>query len=641
MSTRSVGTRVRFWPVAALVMLITLAFGTWTAYLANLSQERHTIQAALVSLRAATLEQVALQWEGVAEGLLSDAKRAELAEAHAQAMAAIAVLEVRLKPAAFVNLSRLADQFQQATDAQIALIEAGRLGDARRADAESFDPAFVTLDEAVEAAEIDAGNGSARAAFIQLVGTLGAFITAAVVVLLLFTLYRLRVMASQRAATASSQRSMAVQTLRGLAPLASAEATARAITETLLGLPFVDVALLFGFVGDTGIVVLAGSGPSDYPLGTGDILPAARAAALRSRAVAGPWVETWRPQAANDDYAVQLTRAGLRAVAFGPIGSPTDPVGLLMIGTRQDGQVQLVENLPTVVEFATGASLLVGSALAERRVSASLRASIDAVVNTGAFRPVFQPVVHLRTGRTIGFEALTRFHDGQRPDRMFADAARSGCGRDLEAATLARAVEASRDLPVGPWLSLNVSADFLVGDQRLRQILAARTRPIVLELTEHDIVVDYAAVRAAVTALGPDIRIAVDDAGTGVANFAHIVDMRPDFVKVDSSIVHGAGDDLRRQALIASLRHFARATDSWLIAEGVETDADKATLESLDVEFGQGFLLARPASASEFQEPDPIAGAPAANMVPAMRATPERARAGRARRDPAIRTLTR
>jgi EAL domain-containing protein (putative c-di-GMP-specific phosphodiesterase class I) len=106
-----------------------------------------------------------------------------------------------------------------------------------------------------------------------------------------------------------------------------------------------------------------------------------------------------------------------------------------------------------------------------------------------------------------------------------------------------------------------------------------------------------------IASLGPDVRLAVDDAGAGVANFSHIVSLRPDFVKIDVSLVRGVNHDLTRQALIVGLRHFARATNGWLIAEGVETEEERQTLLGLDLEHGQGYLFGRPASASTWALP--------------------------------------
>ena len=148
-----------------------------------------------------------------------------------------------------------------------------------------------------------------------------------------------------------------------------------------------------------------------------------------------------------------------------------------------------------------------------------------------------------------------------------------------------------------------MSAALILDAERLAPIIERRTRPVVLEVTEHDSITDYAAVCAAIALLGPDVRLAVDDAGAGVANFSHIVSLRPDFVKIDVALVRGVNHDLTRQALIVGLRHFARATNGWLIAEGVETEEERQTLLGLDLEYGQGYLFGRPASASTWARP--------------------------------------
>jgi EAL domain-containing protein (putative c-di-GMP-specific phosphodiesterase class I) len=88
--------------------------------------------------------------------------------------------------------------------------------------------------------------------------------------------------------------------------------------------------------------------------------------------------------------------------------------------------------------------------------------------------------------------------------------------------------------------------------------------------------------------------VAVDDAGAGVANFGHIIELRPDFVKLDISLVRGVNANLGRQAMVVGMRHFSRAAGCRLVAEGVETPEEAAMLTSLGVEFGQGYLFGRP-----------------------------------------------
>ena len=147
---------------------------------------------------------------------------------------------------------------------------------------------------------------------------------------------------------------------------------------------------------------------------------------------------------------------------------------------------------------------------------------------------------------------------------------------------------------------MNVAPRLVGESSRLGEVLHAADRPLVLEITEHELVTDYARLREAVRALGGDVRLAVDDAGAGAANFAHIVELRPDFVKLDIGLVRGVNTDLGRQALVVAMHHFARTTGCRLVAEGIESEAEACALLELKVEFGQGFWLGRLAPAEAF-----------------------------------------
>jgi EAL domain-containing protein (putative c-di-GMP-specific phosphodiesterase class I) len=118
-------------------------------------------------------------------------------------------------------------------------------------------------------------------------------------------------------------------------------------------------------------------------------------------------------------------------------------------------------------------------------------------------------------------------------------------------------------------------------------------RRIVLELTEHVPIGDYAQLRTAIDRLG-DVQIAVDDAGAGYASLRHILELRPAYAKLDISLVRGIdGDDLR-QAMAAGIQYYALRTGCRLVAEGVETEAEADTLRDLGVDLGQGYLFGRP-----------------------------------------------
>lgn len=248
------------------------------------------------------------------------------------------------------------------------------------------------------------------------------------------------------------------------------------------------------------------------------------------------------------------------------------------------------------------AAMLAPARQAQRRRAEAHR-RIEGVIALRAFAPVFQPIVELATRRIIGFEALTRFHDGSRPDETFALAVDCGLGIALETVTLESALRNARHLPAGAWLSLNVSPALVADDAALGHALAPRSRPVVLEITEHEAVSEYAPLRDAVLGLGSDVRLAVDDAGAGVANFNHLVELRPDFLKIDVGLVRGVDSDVGRQAVVAGLLHFAASSGCQVIAEGIETEAELEMVRRLGVTLGQGYLLARPAAAEAWNQP--------------------------------------
>ncbi len=402
------------------------------------------------------------------------------------------------------------------------------------------------------------------------------------------------------------EREAFARTLARLQQRGSPEETGQEITDAVAELAGIDLAVLVTFDEGQGARVLAVTAKAEHPFVVGETIKRRAAAYLRKRAAGGAWAEgdSQDGHAHVWDTLGIWDSLGMRGVAFAPIDNGDGPIGVVALGTCDPlAGLQIDERLPAAIEFAAAARSLIAGPLASRAVLTASRRRIETIIATNAFAPVFQPIVNLASGNAIGYEALTRFSDGTRPDLVFADATAAGVGLELEAATLIRAFAAAQDLPVGTWLSVNASAAMILDQARLSTILDTRTRPVILEVTEHDTIADYAAVRATIALYGADVRVAVDDAGAGVANFGHIVSLRPDFVKIDVGLVRGVNRDLTRQALIVGLRHFARATNGWLIAEGVETEEERQTLLGLDLEFGQGFLFGRPADVSAWAEP--------------------------------------
>ena len=221
-----------------------------------------------------------------------------------------------------------------------------------------------------------------------------------------------------------------------------------------------------------------------------------------------------------------------------------------------------------------------------------------ALLDDRAFRMVFQPISELRKHKTVGVEALARFAGPPKrtPDAWFAEASNAGLGVELEVAAIRKAVASLGLLPKAAYLSVNVSPDTLASRRFHDVVTDVGGARLVAEVTEHALVQNYERVTGAVTqlrALG--MRIAVDDAGAGFASLRHILNMSPELIKLDLSLVRDIDQDRSKQALATALIAFSKASGSAIIAEGIETASELKTLVKLGVRYGQGFLLGRPA----------------------------------------------
>ena len=398
---------------------------------------------------------------------------------------------------------------------------------------------------------------------------------------------------AERSIHLARERALIAETIRGLRSGDTPEATAQAICRRVGSFTGVKAAHLSLFELDgravpIGFVV---TGQSDPPLRR---LPAQRSRHLHERATEGPWIEPWvnRP---SYPYNQLLSSLGVHAIAFAPVRHEQRLIGLLGVHVKESvEEFAAAEALPALVEFADLAGALIGRDVAERTEVGRGRNRIADIIAHQAFGPVFQPIVDLRRDEIVGYEALTRFTDGANPEVLFDEAAAVGLGVELETATLGAALAAAEALPGSAWLNLNASPELILAGEPLRSLLAGTSRSLVLEVTEHAPIADYAAFRAAMAALGPKVEFAVDDTGTGFASLRHIVELRPAFVKLDRSLMVGLESDNARQAMIVGLCQFAQVTGCRLIVEGIETDSELTLLCALAVDLGQGYLLGRP-----------------------------------------------
>jgi EAL domain-containing protein (putative c-di-GMP-specific phosphodiesterase class I)/CheY-like chemotaxis protein len=210
----------------------------------------------------------------------------------------------------------------------------------------------------------------------------------------------------------------------------------------------------------------------------------------------------------------------------------------------------------------------------------------------------FQPIVNLESGAVVGSEALARFTDepDRPPNERFREAADIGLGVELELAAIRMALAEVGNAPEGTYISVNASHRVAMHGGLLELLDEAPVERLVVEITEHEPVEDYEALTSGLRLLRQrGVRIAIDDAGAGFSSLRHTLRLAPDIVKLDISITRGIDGDRGRRALASALISFADEMAMTIVAEGVETPAERAVLRELGVPFGQGFLFARPA----------------------------------------------
>jgi EAL domain-containing protein (putative c-di-GMP-specific phosphodiesterase class I) len=221
---------------------------------------------------------------------------------------------------------------------------------------------------------------------------------------------------------------------------------------------------------------------------------------------------------------------------------------------------------------------------------------IEAVLRNRTITMALQPVVDTRTLEVVGHEALSRFPDPQYggPDAWFADAVAVGRGVELEWLAATKALT-HLDGEGSDFLAVNLSPAAVVSVTHLRMIPARLCGRVVIELTEHEPVEDYAALHRALAPIREEgARLAADDLGSGYAGFRHLIRLQPDIIKLDIALVSGIHRNAGKRALARALVSFADEVGAEVIAEGVEEADELEVLRELDVRWAQGYYLGRP-----------------------------------------------
>ncbi|TDJ15372.1 MAG: EAL domain-containing protein [Deltaproteobacteria bacterium] len=232
------------------------------------------------------------------------------------------------------------------------------------------------------------------------------------------------------------------------------------------------------------------------------------------------------------------------------------------------------------------------------------------VILSGDIQVRYEAIVDLNNAQVLGYEALSRGPEGTdltNPRDLFRRAEEAGLLYELDALCRKIALEGASRLPKERTLFLNclptAIGDPGMRDEGLRKTLEnfnLRPSDVVLEISETESIDNFGVFReVARSCRDLGIRIAIDDAGTGYASLEAIMEISPDFIKADMTLVREIDSDPARQQVLSALKTIADGIGAEVIAEGIETHGELNVLRELGVRYGQGFYFGAALRASD------------------------------------------
>ncbi len=249
--------------------------------------------------------------------------------------------------------------------------------------------------------------------------------------------------------------------------------------------------------------------------------------------------------------------------------------------------------------------------LADRRGSSRSIAELTAAIEQVQVEILFQPQFACEDSALVGAEALSRWNHPRLGrigvQALFALAESCGRAAELTSHIAIRALIIASRWPEHLRLSLNVSPADLADDSFACTILAALTvadfdpRRLTLEITEQALVSELDRSGKQLERLASrGIRIALDDFGAGFCNFRYLKRLPLRVLKLDRSMIHGVVENERDLAILRAILAMARALGLTVVAEGIETEAQRLAIVREGCERWQGFLGGGPMAAAEF-----------------------------------------
>ncbi len=229
------------------------------------------------------------------------------------------------------------------------------------------------------------------------------------------------------------------------------------------------------------------------------------------------------------------------------------------------------------------------------------------IINYSTVKTVLQPIISLKDGSILGYEALSRGPAGtdfEMPFKMFEVAELCNALWELELLCRVKAIELFQELELKSKLFINVSPN-IMNDHNFKYgftknlILDKKINPddIIFEVTERYAVKKIEHFKKTVSHYkSQNYQIAIDDTGSGYSGLRLIAEIEPHYIKLDMNLIRGINKDFTKQAIIKGMVEYAKLTNTQIIAEGIETRAELKTLIHIGIDYGQGYLIQKPNS---------------------------------------------
>jgi diguanylate cyclase (GGDEF)-like protein len=262
----------------------------------------------------------------------------------------------------------------------------------------------------------------------------------------------------------------------------------------------------------------------------------------------------------------------------------------------------------------------------EEDEDAVLRAHLLDIISRAQLSALFQPIVDMRSGDIVAYEGLIRGPSDSplhAPMNLFKVARANGLTVPVEHLCRKVVLERFAELQLPGKLFLNVSPECLLQrearhGETLEHIHRIGINPerVIIELTENQPTYDYDLMREAVLHYRQmGFQIAIDDLGEGFSSLRLWSELRPEYVKIDMHFIQGINHDPVKLQFVRSIQEIAEKSNTLVIAEGIETQAELLVLRDVGVAFGQGYHLGRPHPAPARAAPAEVVKALARNGV--------------------------